>query len=317
MNLIKILIVCLLLASIGCTEEKTQKKEAATPQKPQVTPGEMVLIPAGEFTMGSNDIPQNVEEKDKYRCYPEQKVNLPAFYIDKYEVTNAEFLKFTQETGYMSEAEAENKSWKLFFGFDPAKENFPVVNVTWDDANAYAKWAGKRLPTEAEWEKAARGTDGRRYPWGNDWAVGKSNTYEAGGQPKEVGSFESDKSPFGVYDTLGNAQEWTASWYKAYPRNKKRNPDFGEKYRVVRGASSSMRGKLYHIWDRTAYPPKALFGVGFRCAKDAEKASTRGDKRRRLARVGFEPSEFPLGWITNAFRSSFPGQITLSMKHFR
>ncbi len=300
-----VLLGILLISFMGCTKENKEKKESSIPEKPKINPGDMVLIPAGEFIMGTNELLANIDEVNRYRSYPEHKVNLPAFYIDKFEVTNGEYLKFTMETGYTSEAEEENKSWRLFFGNDPAKENYPAVNLTWDDANAYAKWAGKRLPTEAEWEKAARGTDGRRYPWGNEWTSGKSNTFEAGGRYREIGAFEGDLSPFGVYDTLGNVQEWTSSWYKAYPGNKKRNPDFGEKYRIVRGGSYAMKGNLYHIWDRTAYPEKSLFGVGFRCVKNAEKAGMRNTKKGRLAQVHHDSWRIALGLFAATF-SRFP-----------
>lgn len=251
--------IVLLLGLTACSkkaEEAPPPDAAPAASKPAIKPGEMVMIPAGEFIFGAND-------KDTPAVGPEQKINLPAYWIDKYEVTNGEFLDFSIKSGYAS----ESQNWRLFF--TPQKVNFPVVNITWNDCSEYCKGAGKRLLTEEEWEKAARGTEGRRYPWGDKWEGGRSNTFEASlRQPAEVGQFD-DVSAFGVHDLLGNAQEWTGSWYKAYKGNKKANPDFGEKYRVLRGLSSNFYGSRGHVWDRSAYLPKALFGYGCRCGKNA------------------------------------------------
>lgn len=308
----------LLLAAlflVGCGGE--QAEEQATEQAAVVEeeaagpkPGDMALVPAGEFIMGSNEV-KDPQVPDDWRFYPEHKINLPAFYIDKFEVTNAEFLKFTAETGYVSEADKENKSWRLFFS--PEKANYPVVNVTWNDAAAYAKWAGKRLPTEQEWEKAARGTDGRRYPWGNEWKAGAANTAEAGAKnPREVGRYKGDVSVYGVYDMLGNVQEWTASWYKAYPGNKHRSKYYGEQLRVVRGASSRHFGKLWPLWNREGWVPGALYGYGFRCAKDAEKANLKlPEKPLRMPLERAEPFSLVAAVIQRHLYSA------LSTKHFR
>ncbi|MBI1747005.1 MAG: SUMF1/EgtB/PvdO family nonheme iron enzyme [Acidobacteria bacterium] len=277
--LLAFIILGLIGGWVGCSskEEKSAKSEE-TPPAPTIKPGEMVLIPAGAFKMGSN---QKGEDGKPTPAYPERDVDLPAYYIDKYEVTNGEFLKFTADTGYTSEAEAENKSWRLFFS--PERVNYPAVNLTWNDANAYAKWAGKRLPTEAEWEKAARGTDGWRYPWGNEWVAGRSNTAETGfRQPREIGSYPGDESPFKVMDMLGNVQEWVADWYKAYPGNPKKEKEYGEVLRCARGGTSSHIGKMFSLWARTAYLPKALFGLGMRCVKDAQKANLQTDPNDRI-----------------------------------
>jgi len=216
-------------------------------------------VPAGEFTFGTSDKSSS--------AFPEQKINLPAFWIDKYEVTNSQFLDFSINTRYTGEGAKEGKDWRLFF--TPEKAYFPVVYITWNDANAYCKSLGKRLPTEQEWEKAARGTDGRAYPWGNEWAEHRSNTYEAGySKPVAVGQFD-DVSPYGVHDMLGNVQEWTSSWYTAYKGNPKQDPNFGQRFRVLRGLSSRFRGRTGHLWDRSAFVPAALYDFGCRCAKDA------------------------------------------------
>ncbi len=249
------------LAACGTKEEAVTKTEKpSVPEKPAVTPGEMVLIPAGEFILGSND------EKDS-PAFPQSKMNLPAYWIDKYEVTNYEFLDFAVKTGYSGEGAKEGKDWRSFFTPDKAK--YPVVYITYNDAEAYCKSLGKRLPTEFEWEKAARGTDGRRYPFGDKWDAALSNTYEAGmRQPTNVGQYQ-DVSPYGVYDMLGNVQEWTASWYQPYKGSNRKDKFFGQTYRVVRGASSRIYGARAHLWDRSAYLPKSLYDFGCRCAKDA------------------------------------------------
>ncbi len=260
---VTLVIVCISLALciVACAKKEEPSAQVATaPAKPVVTPGEMVLVPAGVFVFGSS------EDKDN-AAYPEQKLNLPAFWIDKYEVTNAEFLDFAIKTGYQGEGAKEGKDWRQFFTPDKAK--FPVLFITWNDSKTYCESLGKRLPTEEEWEKAARGTDGRRYPWGNTWDPAKSNTYESGTRnPGAVGEY-GDISPYGAQDMLGNVQEWTASWYKAYKGNSKKSENFGERFRVLRGASARMYGSRAHLWDRSAYLPKSLYDFGCRCAKDA------------------------------------------------
>ena len=242
------------------TEEN--KSEAA---RPAVKPGEMAFVPAGEFIFGTND--------KESLAYPEQKVYLPAFWIDKYEVTNSQFLDFSIKNNYTGEGAKEGRDWRLFF--TPDKGLFPVVYITWNDADAYCKSVGKRLPTEEEWEKAARGADGRGYPWGNEWREKSANVYESGpSKPVAVGQFSNDVSPYGAYDMLGNVQEWTGSWYVTYKGNPKKDPHSGQQFRVVRGLSARYKGKLAHLWDRSAWVPSALYDFGCRCAKDATPEET-------------------------------------------
>ena len=254
-------ILVITLAACGKKEEAAKTTEsAAVPEKPKFTPGEMVLIPAGEFILGSN------EDKES-SAYPQQKINLPAFWIDKYEATNTEFLDFAIKTGYSGEGAKEGKDWRQFF--TPDKARYPVVYITWNDAEEYCKSLGKRLPTEEEWEKAARGTDGRKYPWGDKWDAAKTNTYESGlRNPTTVGQFD-DLSPYGVHDMLGNVQEWTGSWYKPYKGTLRKDQWFGDRARVVRGISARMYGSRANLWLRSAYVPKSLYDFGCRCAKDA------------------------------------------------
>lgn len=219
----------------------------------------MVEIPAGEFTMG-NDAGDDDEK-------PAHTVTLEAFEIDLFEVTNAEFAKFVEATGYQTEAEkAGEAGWRAYA---EGKDNHPVVKVTWNDANAYCQWLGKRLPTEAEWEKAARGTDGRTYPWGNEWDPAKANVKESGFRGTiAVGSLGEGASPYGVFDMAGNVWEWTADWYQAYPGSTYQSEYFGEKFRVTRGGGWFQEADKVTTFNRSATDPKAANDdLGFRCAR--------------------------------------------------
>jgi formylglycine-generating enzyme required for sulfatase activity len=242
---------------------------------------DMVLIPGGSFTMGSLD--GDADELPLHRVW------VDSFYLDKYEVTNEQFLKFVTATGYetLSERTGEGMSWRVHF--TPERLKYPVVYVAWEDASAYAKWAGKRLPTEAEWEYAARGgLEGKTYPWGNEWRRDACNHWHLGEDSLlarridfnqgrgtlPVGSFA--PNGFGVYDVLGNVWEFCSDWYDSiyYRISSVRNPQGPAKgeFRVVRGGSwyschdcgNALRcaDRAYvRLIDRNIY-------VGFRCAKD-------------------------------------------------
>jgi formylglycine-generating enzyme required for sulfatase activity len=225
------------------------------------SPTDMVLVPEGPFQMGSNErLPDEG---------PAHTVYLPSFYIDKYEVTNAQYEPFVKTT--------HRKPPLHWQGPTSPKSiaDHPVVFVTWFDANDYCHWAGKRLPTAVEWEKAARGTDGRVFPWGNQFDPKKANTpYSKRGTTTPVGSFPSGRSPYGLFDMSGNVWEWTASWYKAYPGNKKRRVEtYGERYRVVKGGSfvdcSFYKcGISAPTFNRAFFKPEVKNqGFGFRCAQ--------------------------------------------------
>jgi len=234
-------------------------------------PNKMVLIPAGEFTMGSdNRLPDEG---------PEHKVTLDAFYIDIYEVTNLQYKKFNDATRRRSPTHFRNRT------FPEGKADHPVTYVSWEDADAYCKWAGKRLPTDEEWEKAARGTDGRIFPWGNEFDVKNANTplrwqqIGAFGDTTPVGSFEGGVSPYGVYDMSGNVWEWTASWYKAYPNNKVASESYGERYKTLKGGSW-FDCSFYNCGISAPVFNRAFFSIrtkndsfGFRCAKDVKDNS--------------------------------------------
>jgi formylglycine-generating enzyme required for sulfatase activity len=215
--------------------------------------GEMVLIPEGYFLMGTGGS-SSAGDADEL---PQQQVYLPAYSIDKYPVTNRQFMEFVLGAGYKPEGH-----WDKYYS--PGTADLPVRGVTWNDASAFAKWAHKRLPTEAEWEKAARGVDGRTYPWGEDWSADilprGENLYQIMTAP--VGA-----SPFGVMGMVGLVWQWTASVYAPYPFN----PDASGDKRVLRGGCYSNGRNVVRCANRYAEAPNvALNTFGFRCVKDAK-----------------------------------------------
>jgi formylglycine-generating enzyme required for sulfatase activity len=220
----------------------------------------MVEVPAGTFTMGNDN-----GKKDEA---PAHEVDLPAFEIDKFEVTNADFALFVEATDHQTDAEKMglSRTWR-----DAAegKDNHPVAYVGWNDAVAYCEWVGKRLPTEVEWEKAARGTDGRLYPWGNEYDPNKLNGKDSGIRgTTAVGSFADSASPYGVFDMAGNVWEWTADWYEAYPGSSYQSPYYGEQFKVVRGGGWFETADFLRTTARNATSDTAANDdLGFRCAR--------------------------------------------------
>jgi formylglycine-generating enzyme required for sulfatase activity len=261
----------------------TSQPAAGAVQVRESDGAEMVLVPAGEFTMGGED----GEDDEK----PVHQVYLDAFWIDKTEVTNARFEKFVAATNYRTDAEkagtgwvytesgwgeVEGADWRHPSGPDSDiadKANHPVVQVSWNDAKAYCEWAGARLPTEAEWEKAARGTDGRTYPWGNEWDAEKVNSWEQGpGTTTAVGSYPAGASPYGALDMAGNVYEWAADWYDEgyYTSSPERNPTGPDSrtYRVLRGGSWYSPHYSARCANRDGDAPCDVdHDVGFRCAR--------------------------------------------------
>jgi len=208
----------------------------------------LVFVPAGEFSMGSNEL---AHERPVHRVF------LSAYWIDKFPVTNAQFAQFVQATSYQAQ-------WDWRSAFQPGKERHPVVNVTWDDACAYGKWCGKRLPTEAQWEKAARGTDGRRYPWSNNWDGNKCNVSGRGTTP--VGAYPEGASPYGCQDMAGNVSEWVADWYDPHyyatsPSEDPPGPATGDR-RVLRGGSFG--GSSDGVRCAARYRGDLVYRYGFR-----------------------------------------------------
>ncbi len=217
---------------------------------------EMILIPAGEFLSGSN-----LSTNDQK---PLKKVALDSFYVDKYEVTCKQYKKFIDATGRPAPIDWGGRE------IPQGAEDYPVVNVTWYDAAAYANWAGKRLLTEAEWEKAARGTDGRRFPWGNDTNKGKYAKFDADWVVK-VGSFPQGASPYGVMDMAGNAWEWVSDWYDRKVGSDLQQAEFGKSFKVIKGG-----GAVYYYGSNFDGCASRAYGLpygkydstGFRCAMD-------------------------------------------------
>ena len=221
----------------------------------------MVLVPAGEFTMGGNEA---VSEK------PVHQVSLDAYYMDKHEVTVEQYAKFLEATKRRSPPE-----WKILN--QPPHQKHPIVMMDWSDANAYCQWAEKRLPTEAEWEKAARGADGRIYPWGNDLPTPQRANYGKKKWDKHaalvpVGTLDG-KSPYGIYDMAGNAWEWVSDWYdrvyyKNSPSQNPKGPEHGD-FKVSKGGSWHSRPESLHSSNRNYSQPEhhPSHYNGFRCAK--------------------------------------------------
>jgi formylglycine-generating enzyme required for sulfatase activity len=231
-------------------------------------PAGMVAVAAGEFTMGAGadagfkecqKFSKDCDRKDYLEEGPAHKVNLSGFAIDKLEVTQAEFDKCV--------AAGKCKANKKFDGFaGPAQ---PVVGVDWNDAVSYCAWAGKRLPTEAEWEKAARGTDGRVYPWGDDFDEKKIN---AGERSAPVGSCPAGASPYGALDMAGNVWEWVADWYAAdyYAKSPAKDPTgpASGATRVVRGGSWAGARVAMRTTSRFDVAPTGRsVDIGLRCAR--------------------------------------------------
>ena len=252
----------------------------AKTQASKEDPTEWLLVPAGEFEMGAEGGPAQPDEAPKHRVF------LDAYYIGKYEVTNRQYLTFVKSTGHRAPENEDSKFsiWRAGAMLDGVGE-LPVINVSWDDAVAYCKWTGGRLPTETEWEKAARGTDGRTYPWGNDPVTGNRTNYsidnvtfwEGPATLAKVNQYEFGRSPYGAFEMAGNVWEWVQDWYEGtyYKNSPSRNPPGPSdgKERVVRGGSWQSNPDTVRSTNRNKHNPSdRRVYVGIRCAKDAPEA---------------------------------------------
>ncbi len=256
------------------SSEKTSAKFVPMPQE------DMILIPAGEFIMGSTE--QEItdawrqndggwEREDYTSSYPQRKITLPDFYIDKKEVSNSDYKMFVEATGREAPSIWEDQTLNM--------PNQPVVGVDWNDADSYCRWRGSRLPTEAEWEKAARSIDGRIWPWGNTWDPRKANH----GNGIGYGYDESDGwrytapvgtelgvSPYGVLNMAGNVYEWTADDFNSYPENDKYNQeDFEKGFKTLRGGAYDDGISEQRAATRCGFRKDYKdVDVGFRCVRD-------------------------------------------------
>ena len=306
--------VFLLLAGLpfssGCGDDRPKAPPSAasvtetgflSPDDPRVRA--MVFVPAGPFFLGSTEeqIDAAHESYGGSRVlfeseYPQRTVDVASFYIDRTEVTQRQYSAFVEATGrgvpFVDRDWASPYNWRQG-GYPEGLGDHPVVLVSYEDAKAYCQWAGKSIPTEAEWEKAARGTDGRRYPWGDEWEKSRLNSSTSWSEhelptvkiwtkwwedvykaqlrgnvvtTKPVGSYLSGASPYGALDMAGNVFEWVEDWFEAYPGSAYENPEFGKQYRVVRGGD----WYLDRIYTRAAARLRSpadhkVTTIGFRC----------------------------------------------------
>ncbi|MBN1151446.1 SUMF1/EgtB/PvdO family nonheme iron enzyme [candidate division WOR-3 bacterium] len=216
---------------------------------------EMVLIPAGNFKMGSTN---GLEDE-----IPQHNAFTDNFYIDKYEVTCYQYMVFCELTGH-----PKPENWPG--GYLALSKYFePVRFISYQDAEDYAEWLGKTIPTETQWEKAARGVDGRVYPWGDDWFDDAARTIEDKFSLPQFVGWHGDysASPYGVLDMAGNVFEWTSTWYNAYPNSSAESEYFGSIVKVIRGGSFENSKELASTTYRgIAYPNIVYSNIGFRCA---------------------------------------------------
>jgi formylglycine-generating enzyme required for sulfatase activity len=225
---------------------------------------DMVRLPEGDYSIVS--LPGRSPFENELPRHP---VHLDSFYMDRYEVTNEEYKRFCDATGHAYPDYFSNKNYPA------GAARKPVSMVSWEDADSYARWAGKRLPTEFEWEAAAAGTSGRIWPWGNRWVSNEANTRESGeGKSADVGSHPFDISEFGIYDMAGNVSEWTQDWYQSYPGNRRKEKEYGERYKVLRGGSSRASKDFASAQFRARLPTGFRSDdLGFRCARSAKEAN--------------------------------------------
>ena len=315
MRSIVVVLVSLWVVS-GCS------KDSAPPTAPGAALNvPMVIVPGGDFMRGSNAVDsEGLQKRYGFAAplfldeHPQQKISVPGFYIDTFEVSNAQYKAFVLSTGRkpllmwaengygFTSTQLQGKKVEALrtlatdvFKLDKdtrsmskealitalqdqqkAQDAIPAGGMSWMEAYAFCVWRGARLPSEAEWEKAARGTSGQEFPWGNEWnpkivGTGEDGKYEEGIAP--VGSYPLSKSPFGAQDMAGNAWEWVQDWYDAYPGSDYTSKEFGKKNKVIRGGSGGVGhyGISYFYRASTrqfAEPEMESDDVGLRCARD-------------------------------------------------
>ncbi len=248
---------------------------------------EMIVIPAGPFIRGTTS--GGFDEQ------PQRTIMLGAFSIDRYEVTNYQYQQFISATGHRKAGPPSRYAKSIAKMRGP---NQPVVYVSWGDATEYCHWKGKRLPTEAEWEKAMRGSDGRLWPWGNDEQPNGANwarVQDGHEVSARVGSFPADKSPYGVMDGAGNVMEWVGDWYgeSYYETSEEKDPpspDYGT-FRVLRGGGYTTTGGDIRITSRTKMVPDFRDEtIGFRCAASGRFAGDRTEEGKSAKAIGNQSS---------------------------
>jgi formylglycine-generating enzyme required for sulfatase activity len=227
----------------------------------------MLYVPEGSFEMGSND--GSDDEK------PIHSVYLDAYWMDMTEVTNAMYAKCVNAGDCDPPQSTSSYTHSSYYG-NSQYDDYPVIYVNWNQASAYCEWAGARLPTEAEWEKAARGTDGRTYPWGEGIDCNLANYYDGSkycvGDTSKVGSYHNGISPYGLFDMAGNVWEWVADWYNSTyysssPSSNPLGPSSGD-YRALRGGSWVSSGDSARSAFRRGYSPSNTYDLlGFRCSR--------------------------------------------------
>jgi len=243
----------------------------------------MVRVPAGTFVMGTStaqesdlikklSLPPNILGNEM----PQSSLALSEFYIDQTPVTNAEYKQFLdtdpqRDVPFLELPQAQPANWDpQTRSYPPNRSLYPVVLVAWNDAGAYCRWAGKRLPTEAEWEKAARGSDGRLWPWGSDWDATRSNGAEQGLlDATAVGKYPAGASPSGALDMSGNVWQWTSTLDKEYPyqaADGREDPN-ASGMRVTRGGAFLFGAGFTRAAVRNRFNPEGVsLSIGFRCA---------------------------------------------------
>ena len=263
---------------------------------------EMVLIPFGEFTMGAS-----LEGDDDAH-----QVVLGSFHIDKYEVSNERYKRFVDATGHAPSAYSDDRRFNL--------PNQPVVGVNWNDAKAFCEWDGKRLPTEAEWEKAAKGPAETIYPWGDTFDAANVNCCNTNSAPLPVDSHPAGASGYGVYNMAGNAYEWVQDWYDhnyyktaktvLNPQGPKKGYNWGAlgEMKVIRGGSwfapAGSQTTTHRFWNQPENNSYGI-GLGFRCAKDTDNqfdTTSRSAYNTALIKFATEDFDGALAAINEALK---------------